>query len=329
MKKVLFGIIVGLLIGGAGAWLFLRHHEPVAPAEKPAEKKEESRVQHGTNGETFLKLDKEAQEHAGLKIAALEAAELKPELKTFGRVIDASALATALNDIALARGQVEASTKEAQRLKTLFSQNQNASARAVEAAEATLKRDQLTLQAAELRLVTSWGPAIAARANIDGFVHSLLTQEAALVRVDVPASDKLEGAPTAARLALLSAPETPMDAEFIGPALTADPQTLGRGFLFLVKAKSLPANAAVIAWLSLPGETGKGVIVPRDAIVRHEGEAFIYIQTGGETFVRKELELDHPLEKGWFTEDLKPRAKIVVTGAQQLLSEELKGGGGE
>jgi hypothetical protein len=148
--------------------------------------------------------------------------------------------------------------------------------------------------------------------------------------LDVPASEKLEGAPTAARIALLSAPDAQLDAEFIGPALTADPQTLGRGFLFLVNAKSIPANAALVTWLSLPGEMEKGVIVPREAIVRHEGEAFLYVQTGPETFERKEFELEHPLEKGWFTEEFKAGAKVVVTGAQQLLSEELKGeGGGE
>jgi hypothetical protein len=186
------------------------------------------------------------------------------------------------------------------------------------------------VQSAELRLVTAWGPEVAKRANTEGFVFSLVHQQSALVRVDVPASEKLEGAPTAARMALLSAPDAPLDAEFIGPALTADPQTLGRGFLFLVNAKSLPANAAMVAWLSLPGEMEKGVIVPREAIVRHEGEAFLYVQTGPETFERKEFELEHPLEKGWFTEEFKAGAKVVVTGAQQLLSEELKGeGGGE
>ena len=84
----------------------------------------------------------------------------------------------------------------------------------------------------------------------------------------------------------------------------------------------------MIAWLSLPGDTANGVIVPRDAIVRHEGEAFVYVQTGDDTFARHEIELEHPLDKGWFSADFKPGVRVVVTGAQQLLSEELKGEGG-
>ncbi len=326
MKRILSGLVVGVLAGGVAVWLFVSNHDKPAKEEEKVQSK--SHVQHGTNGETFLKLDKETQEHAGLKTAVLEAAELKPELKAFGRVVDPSSLATSLTEIAGTRAQFEASAKEAERIKTLFGQNQNVSARALETAEAAVKRDHLAVEAAQLRLVTGWGKSIADRPDLDVFIHSLVTQEAALVRIDVPASEKLESAPIGARLALLSESDTPINAEFLGAAVSAAPQTLGRGFLFLIKGKPIPVNAAVIAYLSLPGETQKGVIVPRDAIVRHHGEAFVYVQSGDEQFERKELELAHPLAKGWFTEAFKPGVKVIVTGAQQLLSEELKGAGG-
>jgi len=43
-----------------------------------------------------------------------------------------------------------------------------------------------------------------------------------------------------------------------------------------------------------------------------------------------EVALDRPLEDGWFVgSGLKADAKVVTPGAQQLLSEELKGQGGE
>ena len=66
------------------------------------------------------------------------------------------------------------------------------------------------------------------------------------------------------------------------------------------------------------------------ALVRHEGEVFVYVQTSDELFLRQEIELDHPLSEGWFVDEgLKPGQKLVLTGAQQLLSEELKGEGRE
>jgi hypothetical protein len=329
MKNIWIGIVIGLLAGGAAVWIWAGHHEG---GEKETEKEaveNKSHVVHDTNGETYLKLDKEAQEHAGLKMAALEPAELKPEVKAFGRVLDPAPLATALTDIAIARSQLEASAKEAARLKLLHGQNQNVSTRALEAAEATVNRDQITLQAAELRLTANWGRALAERSDLDFFIRSLVMQQSSLVRVDVPATERVSGTPVTARLSLLSAPDKPLAAEFVAAAVAADPQAPGHGYLFVLRTNSVPANAIVTAWLSLPGEMEKGTLVPRDAIVRHEGEAFVYVQSSDEKFERKEIALEHPLASGWFVEDLKPGTKIVITGAQQLLSEELKGEGGE
>jgi hypothetical protein len=328
MKKVFLGIVVGLVAGGAGVWVFLHHDEAGESDAKKEEHNPESRVQHGTNGEVFLQLDKAAQERAGLKTAILEAAQLQPELKAFGRVLDPASLAAGMTDGATARAQLNGSSKELERLKILHGQNQNISTRALEAAEAIVKRDQIAVEAVQIRLVSTWGSALAKRADLDALVRSLVTQESALVRIDVPASEKLGGAPTGARVSLLSAPEAPLPADFLGPAVSADAQTLGRGFLFLVKGNSLAANAPLLAWLSLPGEMANGVIVPRDAIVRHDGEAFIYVQTGADAFARSKIQLEHPLDKGWFTDELKRGMKVVVSGAQQLLSEELKSQGG-
>src|SRR5205807_7375240 len=134
VRNVVLGLIIGLAVGIGGAWLLLRH-PPEKEGEKKEKKKEESRVQHGTNGETFLKLDKETQERCGLKVATLEAVETMPERKAFGRVLDPSLLATQLVDISSAKATLDASRKEYERLKTLHAQNQNVSTRSLELAE--------------------------------------------------------------------------------------------------------------------------------------------------------------------------------------------------
>ena len=66
--------------------------------------------------------------------------------------------------------------------------------------------------------------------------------------------------------------------------------------------------------------------MPRETVVRFNGTTWVYVQTGDDTFQRTEAKLDRPLDKGWFVrEGLKPQARVVSVGAQQLLSEELKG----
>ncbi len=328
MRNIILGIVVGLALGVSGAWLALRHHEK--EPEKKEEKKEGSRVQHGTNGEVFLKLDKETQERCGLKVAALETVETKPEIKGFGRVLDPSLLATQLVDITTAKAALDASSKVLERLKHLHSQNQNVSTSALEAAEAAAKRDQIAVGAAQARLRLAWGKAVAERNDLPQFVDSLISFRAALVRIDLPIGQALTNLPTSARIAPINAEQNLVEAKFLSVATSADPQVQGQGFIFLAETGSLLPGAAVMGYLAVGGEPKKGVLVPASALVRHEGETFIYLQKDDDKFEREEVKLDVPLKDGWLvTSDLSAGEKIVITGAQQLLSEELKSRGGE
>jgi multidrug efflux pump subunit AcrA (membrane-fusion protein) len=51
----------------------------------------------------------------------------------------------------------------------------------------------------------------------------------------------------------------------------------------------------------------------------------VWIRSADDQFTRREVEHARPVEGGWFVaEGFKPGEKIVVGGAQLLLSEELK-----
>lgn len=324
MNKVILGILAGVALGAAVTYKFLPRHT-AAEEPKKEEAKEESIVHHGTNGETFLKLDKETQARMDLKTAPLASAQLKPEVKGFGRVLDPTPLAALLVERATTKAALEASKKELERLK-LLAQTQNASARALEVGEAAVQRDQIALDSVQPRLLLGWGKAVAALPDLPALVNALAAGEAALVRVDLPLGEALHAAPTGGRLAALNAPDKVAEAQFLGAAPAADPQMQAQGFLFLQKINPLPPGAAVVAWLTVPGEVESGVIVPREALIRHEGEVFVYVQTGDDKFARTEIELERPSDAGWFVhEGLKPQDKVVTAGAQQLLSEELKG----
>src|SRR5262249_5328583 len=154
----------------------------------------------------------------------------------------------------------------------------------------------------------------------------------ALVQLEVPPGQPLTNSPTGARLLTLSDEGKLIPAQYLGPIPVVDSQMQARGFLFLVSPnrEQLAPGAAVLGFLSLPGETETGVLVPRNAVVRLNGAAWVYLQTSPESFQRTEIELDHPLQNGWFVrEKVKPENRIVSTGAQQLLSEERKGQAGE
>ena len=299
-----------------------------ASAPQPETKAEpESRVKRGPNGAVILRLDTATQKLMGLQTAALEPAQLAPELKAYGRVLDISPLAALAAELTTAQAASAASQAELDRLKTLATEK-NASERALQAAEAAAVRDRTQVESARLRLLANWGSAVAQRDDLPAFVQSLGSLASALVELDVPAGQPAAALPTGARLFSVADQSNPIAARFLGPAPVADPQLQGRGFLFLVPTNSLPLvpGTAVTGLLELPGAAQPGVALPRPAVVRFNGATWVYRQTADDTFQRTEVRLSCPLEGNWFVPDgLKAEDKVVTVGAQQLLSEELKG----
>lgn len=297
-------------------------NSPAAP-----EKKEASRVSHGTNGEIAIKLDAETQKLIGLQTAALSPVEVSPEIKTYGRVLDTASLASQVADLASANAASTASQAELARLKSLAAQN-NASTRALEAAEAAAARDQVQTEAARLKLLGTWGSVIAGRQDLAAFVRSLSSLESVLVQLNFSPSDSPNQIPTHARILTLADGAKPIEAQFVGPAPAIDPLVQGRGLLFLISPNTLrlAPGTAVTGFIDSSREIQNGVTVPRDAIVRFNGVAWVYVQAGDDTFHRTEARLERPMPEGWFVrEKLNSGVKIVIKGAQQLLSEELKG----
>jgi len=301
--------------------------ESAAAAEK--EKPPESRVSRGPNGEAIITLDAATQKTMGLETAVLSPAQLGPEVKSYGRVLDVSSLAAQMAELAAAQATRQASQSELQRLRTLAGQN-NASQRVLQAAEAAAARDEAQAESARLRLVGSWGNALAGRAELPALVQSLVSLSNALVQLNIAAGESPPAVPNGAQILALAANAPPIGAQFLGPAPQIDPQMQGPGYLFLVSPNSsrLTPGAAVAGYILLPGAAQLGVALPREAVVRYNGTTWVYRQTSDKTYVRTEIALEQPMPDGWFVrEGLKAQDKVATTGAQLLLSEELKGGG--
>jgi len=120
----------------------------------------------------------------------------------------------------------------------------------------------------------------------------------------------------------------PVAARLLGRASTTDPQVQGEGFLLVATNASstlMTPGLAVTGDLQLPGEALHGVFVPDSAVVRSAERAWVYLQTGDTTFARREITLDRQVAEGWFvTNSIGPGDRLVIIGAQTLLSEERK-----
>jgi len=147
-----------------------------------------------------------------------------------------------------------------------------------------------------------------------------------IARVDVPVGQNVAPSVSSARIVALGHEDRPMQGERIGFAATVDPNTQGQPFLFRVAnpAGVLRPGLAVTAWLRLPGAREKGVLLPANAVIHAAGQAWAYAQVKPDQFVRKEVREGRPVGRGWFTTGFSPGDRVVVIGAQVLLSEESK-----
>ena len=321
MNKFLLGIILGLAVGVvAGVVLHSYHLQPTAKADtagaKPAEKPKEHPLHFPPAKRTA----------AGIVLAKPTASILASEVQAYGRVLDPVPLVTIVGEIETSRAALAASEKELARVKKLFAAGGNASGQAVEAAEASVARDRAASGSARVRLLAGWGRELAGVADLK-FVTEALEQGRALARLDVLPGESPAATPKTARVALAGSNEQ-FDADVLGAAPVADAQVQGLSFLVLLRDHPVGVGSALRATLPGVGEPQKTLVVPRSAVVYHQGSAWIYVLGEEDTFERKLVEPGRSAgENVAVAGALDADEQVVTTGAHQLLAAELQAGG--
>lgn len=270
-----------------------------------------------------LMIDAETQERIGLKMSSPLAAQWQPQLRATGRVADPLVFTAAAADYETARAATVVSGSELERTQKLVEQS-NASARALETAQAAAARDALTFSAARAKFTADWGVRLAAQTKLMAFAEKLQTDDTSLIKLSLPVGTFPKPLPAFATVYFFNEETSSIAAEFAAN-LGIDSATQVQTLLFSVN-KKLPPSAAVTGLLKTSGETVSGTVVPLSAVLRHEGKGWIYVQTETNRFVRTEILLDRLMENGWFvSENVSATNRVVVTGAQAILSMELSG----
>jgi multidrug efflux system membrane fusion protein len=281
----------------------------------------------GANAAGNVELDAGTQRAVGIQTETLSAIEVTPGVEAYGRVLDPAPLAALVHELTAAQATLAASQQELLRAQKLLGEN-NASERAVQAAQAAAGRDLAQMQAVRDRIALGWGTALARRANFSALVDDLTALKARIVRLDLPLGEPLPSPPGAARLTRTRDDTVSTAAELLGAAPSTDAQLQTQGLLYLVKDSSLrlPTGSAVIG--HLPATSAPpllGVRLPAAAVIRYEALPWVYVQTDDTHFRRTPLSTLHAIDGGWLVpRGLRAGDRVVTAGAQILLSEELK-----
>lgn len=288
------------------------------------------------NGQTVLTLDTPTQNHLGLEVASLTATATHAQFTVPAVVLSVQDLTTFRNGYIATQTQLHKSRVEADvarkkyaRLKTLFQQNQNISEKALQSADGTLQTNEADIRAGEQQLSLEesvarqqWGN-IATKWAVDGSpeFQRILDQREVLVQMTMP-SDEIFAPAQSISLEIPGGIRT--TASFVSTFPRVDPRIQGRSFLYKALSQpNLTPGVSLLAHLSV-GNQMQGVIVPTSAIVWSEGKAWVYQQMASDRFIRRSVPTDIPVERGFFVaKGFSPGDRVVIQGAQALLSEEL------
>lgn len=334
MKTLLGWTVAVALLGGLalGAVLLFRigkaERDREADQEKPIETP--SRGSRGRNGELLLSFTPEERKELGLVVAPVEEKKVPLEVVSYGRVQVVAPLLGLVSDRGQAEAALPASRAEYERTRTLFQENENASRKALDQAQAQFAADQLRVRTADRQIASDWGDLVTSlsRDDQETLVERLSRRKTVIARVTLLPGEVLAARPKGARVSTAANDEKVVRTSQIYDAPQIDPKSQGQGFfLRLEDAGALfGPGAAVTAHLEIDGEPRTGVEVPRSALLRHAGKNWVYASVDEAHFTRREVSLDRPTRDGWFSATgLAPGSRIVVEGPQTLLSEELKG----
>jgi len=294
-------------------------------------------------GFSQVRISAESQTASGISLRALQPARTEAAAEVYGVVVNVQPLidlraryVATVSDARALRAAATSSAAEYQRLKRLFADDRNVSERAVQAAEATWSADQARLTAADqavnaahASIRVSWGEVLAQWAiNPDSAAFEALAQQRdSLVQLTLPYDLQAQAGKAPISLAPVSAPGEARPARFVSVAPVSDATLPGVTYFYLVGSSGMRVGMRVAGQLKLGGKVREGVIVPSAAIVWHAGKAWAYVKDDEEAdlFVRKEVSTALEQPGGWFDAGhFEEGDEVVVSGAQLLLSEELK-----
>ena len=292
-------------------------------------------------GRAVVRVPMEGQKASGIATQSLKAGSSEAAIEVYGMVMNLQPLAELRGRYLVAAAEaralhaaVVAAESEYQRMELLHRDDRNVSEQALKSAEARY-RTELARQAvadqgaASIRdaMRGAWGDTITGWATRPDspILEALLQQRAFLVQLVLPYDLPKSAARGRISVVPAMARENARIARLVADSPQVDPGLPGETYFYVLDGGSFRAGMRVAARVGLGGAPVAGVIVPAQAVVWHAGKAWAYLKQDEQSFARHEVSASEERDGGWFNAGgLEAGDEVVVSGAQLLLSEELK-----
>ena len=281
-------------------------------------------------------LDAKAISAGQIRVARLMRLTASPRISAYGFVLDPGPLVTLAADVVAARSAAAAASaraalarSEARRAVHLYRAQHNISQAALQSAQLTLavaEADRATA-AAQLRqlrtkLLADWGLKLSAAALSGSTPLPRLEKGAeALVEVSLPLGQGLADPP--AEASATTPDDELVQLRFVSRAPRAAAGVAGESFFYLMASRASAPIGTPLS-VTLTASTGKsGVLVPRSAVVWHQGEPFAFRESAQSSFTPVPIRGAFVAGDGYFVPEgagtlLYPGDRVVIDGAALL-----------
>ena len=275
-----------------------------------------------------VQLTDQVQHNFGIHSVSAVIAQSATEFQASAKVLDASGLVGILADLKAAHALANASKNELKRLELLYQTDNNAALKTVEAARAQVANDLSHVESVQAQLLSNWGGSIVhlSPQAQEQLLQSLLKGQQMLVRADL--ADQTSSMSSASTVHLKGfSDDRLINAKVLGALPQTQGQSLGKSYLLAVsvnKQIDLQPGQVLIAQLQDTVHKIQGVRVPKSAVVRWQGQQWVYVEPEAGHFQRVGVSIAQ-----WIGDDvliskgIKAGDKVVTSGAGLILGAEL------
>ena len=311
VRGLLVGGVVALAVGGVLLWQRgggTSDEDAGGPIAPP------TRVR-AVGGDVVIAIDAEDAARLGLRLARLSPIRSAPEIRLAGELVPDPQRTTAIR------------APLAGRLSTPEGGRWPAYGERVSKGEVLAQvSDAMPLEAPRAGAVTAVGAQPGEMVAAGQVLLELTDYSRPVARIGWSAA----APPPPSRITLEapgSGPRSPrVAADLVGAAPEADPVTRLPAYLYRAAREWPGARPGTTVSALLPaGPVTAGLLIPDGALVQWEGLVWAYVQQQPGRYVRRRVPTDRPAPGGFFVAaGWRPGDTVVVTGAEQLLSEEFR-----
>lgn len=287
----------------------------------------------------IITIDSELQEISGLRIMQLKVSNFQEESVAYGEVINILPLVELRENYLIASAQLtiaETRLKQAQqalsrgkdlrRSDAIATKKLSALETELQISQAQLEASRYHAQSLREYVLLAWGKILTQwiLSPVSEQFTQLLSGQLSLLRIALPPGKNLPANIKKIYVDPNGHRSLAVAADFISHAPLINPNFQGESYFFQSTNK-ITAGLRLTAWIPGQRQPLSGVIIPQAAVIRYLGQAYVYLQIDTEQFMRRKISRLVNAADGYFNQhDILPGDKLVITGAQMLLSQEFR-----